>query len=55
MKGSIRFFLGLFIVFGAVGGIDNSVTDGELAVTTLLAVFGCFLMYSGTNAMKENA
>lgn len=52
MRGSIRAFIGLFIVFGAVGGIDNA-TDGDLLLTTTIAVVGLFIMYSGVRAMKE--
>ena len=51
MCGSIRAFVGLLIVFGAVGGIDNA-TDGELFITTLLAVLGLAVMYSGVRAMN---
>jgi hypothetical protein len=53
MKGSIRVITGLFIVFGAVGGIDNA-TDDQLLLATSLAVLGCLLMFSGVSAMKEN-
>lgn len=55
MKGSIRFFLGLLLTLGAVGGIENSVTDSELIQSTLVAVAGIALMYSGSNSMKENS
>ena len=51
MRGSIRTFIGLIVVFGAVGGIDNA-TDGELFITTLLAVVGLAVMYSGVRAMN---
>ena len=51
MRGSIRAFVGLIVVFGAVGGIDNA-TDGELFITTLLAVLGLAVMYSGVRAMN---
>lgn len=52
MKGSIRAFVGLFIVFGAVGGIDNA-TGVDLYVSTLLAVAGLAIMYSGVRAMNS--
>jgi hypothetical protein len=51
MKGSIRAFVGLFIVFGAVGGMDT-VGDGDLLLATLIAVLGLLLMYSGVRAMN---
>ena len=52
MKGSIRAIIGLLIVFGAAGGIDNA-TDSQLPVAILLAVSGLAIMYSGVSAMKE--
>ena len=52
MRGSIRTFVGLFIVFGAVGGMDNA-TDGDLLLGTVLAVVGLFIMYSGVTAMNR--
>jgi hypothetical protein len=52
MKGSIRAFVGLLVVFGAVGGIDNA-TDGDLFVSTLLAIAGLAIMYSGVRAMNS--
>ena len=51
MKGSIRAFVGLFIVFGAVGGIDNA-ADDQLLLAVSLAVLGLLLMYSGVRAMN---
>jgi hypothetical protein len=52
MRGSIRVFIGMFIVFGAVGGMDNA-TDGELLLGLSIAVLGLLSMYSGVRAMKE--
>ena len=52
MRGSIRAFVGLFIVFGAVGGMDNA-ADGDLLLSTTLAVVGLFIMYSGVRAMNR--
>ena len=51
MRGSIRAFVGLFIVFGAVGGMDNAV-DGDLLLELAIAVLGLLLMYSGVRAMN---
>jgi hypothetical protein len=48
----IRFIVGLFLVFGAVGGMDNG-TDAELPLQLLLAVVGLTLMYFGSNKMSE--
>ena len=52
MKGSIRAILGLLVVFGAVGGIDNA-TDSQLLVESLIAVLGLGIMYSGVSAMNR--
>ena len=53
MKGSIRVFVGLIIVFGAAGGLDNT-PDSDLYKSILLAVCGLFIMYSGVLAMKRD-
>ena len=52
MKGSIRFFLGLLLTFGAVGGLD-SVSDSDLAVQILAAGVGLALMFWATKAMNN--
>jgi hypothetical protein len=52
MKGSIRFIVGLILVFGAVGGMDHG-TDAELPYQLLIAAVGLFSMYSATKAMKN--
>lgn len=51
MRGSIRAIIGLVVVLGAAGGIDNAV-DGELLLVTSVAVLGLLLMFSGVSAMK---
>jgi hypothetical protein len=51
MRGSIRTFVGFFIVFGAVGGLDTG--SATLLQGTLLAVVGLGLMFSGVNAMGK--
>lgn len=57
MKGSIRFAAGLLLTFGAVGGVEHSVTDAELLASIAVAVVGLLTMASGVTAMKkvENA
>jgi uncharacterized membrane protein len=52
MRGSIRTFVGLLVVFGSVGGMDNA-TDAQLPVVLLFAVAGLALMYSGVRAMNR--
>jgi hypothetical protein len=49
MQGSIRFFVGLLVTLGAVGGME---TDGGLLIGTALAALGLATMYSGVKAMK---
>lgn len=46
MNGCIRLFLGLFLVFGSVGGIENG-TDSNLLVQIALAAIGLIIMHSG--------
>lgn len=52
MKGSIRFFLGLIMTMGVVGGMDNA-TDAQLFVLVGLAVVSLGLMASGVKAMNR--
>ena len=49
----IRFFLGLFIVFGAVGGIDNASADSNLLGELAMCMVGLALMY--WSVTKPNA
>ncbi len=51
MKGSIRFAIGFFIVFGAVGGMDNQ--PGYLLEQTLAAILGLTMMLSGAHALDK--
>jgi hypothetical protein len=52
MKGSIRAIVGFLLVYGCVGGMDNS-TDTILYTTLLpLSIVGLGIMASGVNAMK---
>ena len=52
MKGSIRAILGLIVVLGAAGGLDNA-TDNQIFTVLAVAAVGLALMYSGVSAMKE--
>ena len=52
MKGSIRTIAGLFITFGAAGGLDNA-TDMQLIPLVVIAIGGLMLMASGVSAMKK--
>jgi len=52
MRGSIRAFVGFFIVFGAVGGMDADPTSSVL-LGALVAVIGLAIMHSGVSAMNR--
>ena len=52
MKGSIRFFAGFFIVFGAVGALDADPT-ASLPTMITIAACGLILSYTGVRAMKK--
>jgi len=48
------FFAGLLLTFGAVGGIETSVNDEQLAGSLLLAVLGLLAMYAGTLGFQNS-
>lgn len=50
MRGSIRFFVGLMIVFGAVGTLEVNL-DASLITQLILAGAGLMLMKSGADAL----
>ena len=52
MRGFIRIFVGLIVVMGAAGGIDNA-TDGQLWQLVAIAMLGLASMYSGVVASKQ--
>ncbi len=54
MRGSIRMIVGLVVVMGAVGGLDNTLDSqvAQLIGCMALAVAGLGLMYSGVSAMN---
>ena len=54
MKGSIRFVAGLLLAFGAVGGVEHSITNTELFASIGAAVVGLLIMASGVSALKRN-
>lgn len=53
MPGTIRFFAGLLIAFGAVGGIEQSMTDADLAKAVIAAAVGLVILASGTSALSK--
>jgi hypothetical protein len=48
----IRIIVGLFLVFGAVGGMDNG-SDSQLPYQIALAVVGLLLMHFGVRKMEK--
>lgn len=52
MKGSIRFIIGLLVVYGAVGTLDVD-PEANLLVQTMAAVAGLLLMLSGVLANQR--
>lgn len=58
MKGTIRIFVGLLIVFGAVGAddyaIEMMIESPHVLQTLGLAALGLGLMYSGARASNRN-
>ncbi len=53
MKGSIRFFAGLLLALGAVGGMDNPEQADFLAVQIMTACVGLALMFWATKDMQN--
>ena len=47
----IRFIVGLLVVFGAVGGMEDP--EAPLLILTGIASLGLYLMYAGTEKMKQ--
>lgn len=48
----IRIVLGFFIVFGSVGGMENS-PDSDMLLLTVMSAIGLLLMYSGVESSKR--
>ena len=58
MKSSVAMFVfitGLLVTFGAVGGIEQSVTDTDLLSSMVVAIVGLAVMYCGMLAIKGAA
>lgn len=53
--GFFVFITGLMMTMFGVGGIENSITDPELALGTLVAVVGLLVMWSGTSLIKKES
>jgi hypothetical protein len=49
------FITGLLLTFGAVGGVENSVTDSELLSALAVSVVGLLAMYCGVLGLRNSA
>ena len=49
------FITGLLVTFGAVGGIEQSVTDSDLLSSMAVAIVGLLAMYCGMLGLKTAA
>ena len=52
MRGSIRTFVGLFVLIGVAGGLDTA-TDAQLLPLVVIAGLALALAYSGVSAMNN--
>lgn len=52
MRGSIRTFVGLFVLMGVAGGLDTA-TDAQLLPLVVIGALALALMYSGVTAMNN--
>jgi hypothetical protein len=49
----IRFFVGFMIALGAVGGIETSIGDADLALACGLGALGLMIMWSGVRNLNS--
>lgn len=47
-------FLGFLLTAFGVGGVENSITDGELMGSVLVSITGLAIMYCAVAALKIN-
>ena len=47
-------FLGFLLTAFGVGGVENSITDGELIGSVLVSITGLAIMYCAVAALKIN-
>ena len=45
-------FLGFLLTAFGVGGVENSITDGELLGSVVVSITGLAIMYCGVAALK---
>ena len=49
----IRFIIGFLVVFGAIGGIENSASDFDLATACGIAALGLMVMWAGVRNLNS--
>lgn len=49
----IGIILGLIIVMGGIGGVEQSETDFDLFLASMVTAFGLLLMAAGVTFVKE--
>jgi hypothetical protein len=47
------FITGLLMTFGAVGGIEMSVTNEDMMSSMVIAIIGLLTMYAGTLGLRN--
>ena len=47
------FVVGMLMTFGAVGGIETSVSNSDLVSSMLVAILGLLTMYCGSLGMRN--
>jgi len=52
MRGSIRMFIGFFLLWGAAGALDFP--ENSLLTCVSIAVLGALIGLSGVNAMRKS-
>lgn len=55
MKHTIWIFLGLLVVLGGVGGVENSLDVTDLISSTAISVVGCIMMWIGTAGINDDS
>jgi hypothetical protein len=56
MKSSTAMFVfitGLLMTFGAVGGIEQSITNEDMMSSMVVAIVGLLVMYAGTLGIRN--
>ena len=56
MKSSTAMFVfitGLLMTFGAVGGIEQSITNEDMMSSMVIAIVGLLVMYAGTLGIRN--